>query len=533
MNYSVFTKSVMLILVLVMVFSMTACSSNGSDSGTKPVETAAPADEKPNTVKTDETITVMLSAEPTAIVALTGITDQEACVIEYANSARLWEFNPRDASIEMSLAEKYESIDETHYRITLKEGIHYSDGTPVTAEDVRWTIATSSAAGQDWAKFIDVENTKVEDERHLVIAYERYVPGWDVALAESAAGIYSEAAVNAVGGLTAAERNQPVSCGRYSVTEWKTGEYMLLERNENYWDPEYFGYYKYIKVMWASDSATRVLAIKSGDVQVANTISISESVNMKNETNVKTTIVPTSTTFNVYFNNTNGPFADPKLREACSYLIDSAGINALVNMGMGEVAQGFVPKQNVEYYHEFYEGGVNPYDPEKGKQLLKDAGYGDGLTVECVILKANLAPATVIQEAFRNAGITMNITTLEPANFVPEARAGNYDISIGTNSNGFLSPDNFKLVDPDQAFSTIGGPKITDPAMTEIINRAMSFDRAAAKQGWSDCIDYLFTNHSVVGLYHKLVCAAYSPDITGVSFIKRDYLNITELHPVS
>ena len=527
-----FTRIMALLLALVMVFAMTACGGNNKPEGNTPKDTGSGTDAK-NTVKSEETVTVMLAAEPTTLVGLTGIQDQEACVVQYATGSRLYDFDYENGKTLPSLAKDCETIDETHYRITLRDDAKYADGTPVKAADVEYTIRVSHENGVESVVHVVPEECKAEDDTHYVIAFDEYVPGWQAGLSETNMTIFSEAAVEAVGGPGGAERTMPLSAGRYNFKEWKAGEYMLLERNENYWDPEYVGYYKYIKVIWASDSASRTLAVKSGDADVAETISVSECKTLENDPNAKPLIFPSSTVFNVYFNNSSGPFTDPKLREAVSYLIDSAGINALVNMGMGEPVQGFIPKQIGEYYKDYFEGGIHPYDVDKAKELLAAAGYGDGLTLECIVLKANMAPATVVQEALRSVGITLNVTSLEPANYVPEARKGNYDLTIGNNDNGFLSPDNFKLVNPEQAYDVIGGPKITDEAMTEIVKRANSSDHDTAVQGWHDAIDYLFSNNCLVGLYSKLTCHAINPSITGLSLVKRGYINITELHPVN
>ena len=531
-----------LILVLAMLFVLVSCDKPGTEQPqrtTNPQQTTAPGEPtgsdsasttgKENTEKSDETIVIMLAAEPTTLTGLTGITDQVACIVEYAIGGHLFEFNREKGDVDFSLAESYEVIDELHYRIKLRDDIHYTDGTPVTAADVVYTVSCCIDGKQDWTNNMDIENFVIEDDRTLVVAYSKYTPGWAVAFAEASAAIYSEASVQAVGGLDKTERNAPLGCGRYNAVEWKAGEYILLERNENYWDKSYNGYYKYIKLMWSSDAASRLLAVKSGDAQVADTISISEAVTLQNDPNTQAVLFNSGATFMVYFNCSKGVFTDPKLREAVSYAIDSEGINQVVNMGLGTVAQGFVPASN-KYYHEYHKGGINPYDPEKAKQLMKEAGYGDGLAIECKCLRGMVPAATLVQESLRQLGITMEILPMDPGGFVPEARAGNYDLTIGNTDNSYIKPDNFNLVRPN--FEVIGGPKITDPAMTEILSRATSSNPEIEAQGWYDVIEYIFDNHCLVGLYNKLVCHASSRDIEGLDLIKRDYLNITKLRPV-
>lgn len=544
MKHTAFTRAMLLALAMIMLISLAACGGGtGSSTATSAGQSGTPAipsdmtavteATSANTTKSDDTVTVMLGAEPTALTGLTGINDQKSCVVMYALSARLFDFNYADGTAVPSLASGYEVIDDTHYRITLREDAQYSDGTPITAEDAAFCLKQYCDVGFDWTNHFVKDEIKAEDTHTLLLAYDTYVPGWDVGLCEATAGIYSQAAIEAVGGFEGSTRNMPLSGGRYNFKEWKPGEYMLLERNENYWDPDYTGYYKFIKILWASDSASRTLAVKSGDADVADTISVSECLTLKADPSANPVVFSTGTTFQLYFNCDKEPFNDPKLREAVSYLVDAVGINQLVNMGMGETVQGFIPRQMGEYYHDYFEGGIHPYDPEKGKAMLAEAGYGSGLTVDCIVLQANAAAATVVQEALRNAGITMNVTTLEPANYVPAARKGEYDITIGNNTNSYIAPDNFWLVDPVSAYNTIGGPKITDETMSEIVARANSVDHDTAVKGWNDTIDYLLDNHCLVGLYNKLVCAAINPDVAGLKLLKRDYLNITEMHPAA
>ena len=516
-------------MTAVMALSMFACTATGGGQNTQNPDNSENPSVEPNTQKSDETLVVALPAEPAGVTTLNGITNTQTNTVSYVIAPRLWELNTETNELEMSLATGFEKIDDTHYRVTLREDAVYADGTPITAADVAYTFTCAAEVGLDYARNLDPANFVVEDDHNIILAYTQYTPGWNVALAEANAGIYSEAAVEAVGGVQAAERQAPVGGGRYNFVEWKSGEYILVERNENYWDEDYVGYYKYIKFIWATDSASRMLAVKSGDADVALDINISEAITLQNDPTAKAWVSGASTVYNVYFNCTDTVFADAKLREACMYLIDSESVNNLVNMGYGNAVQGFIPEQN-PYYVEYYEGGVHPYDPEKGKQLVEEAGYA-GTTIECLVLTTNASIATMIQEMLRVGGIEMNIQQVEPSTYVTESRAGNYDLTIGNNSNGFISPDNFVLLDPDRVYTTIGGPKITDPVMTELIAKATSPDEATAKEGWADIINYIFDNNCLVGLCDRVLCAAINPELDGLQQIKRDQVDVTEVRP--
>lgn len=527
-NAKVLKRIAALSLCAAMSLSLCACTGGGEQGGQDPTNSASTSLE-PNTQKSDETLVVSLTAEPPALTSLNGTTNNQANTVVLAMTPRVWELNYDTNELEMSLATGYKKIDDTHYRITLREDAVFADGTPITASDVAYTYTKCAEKNIDFTRNMDPANFVVEDDHNLIIAYTKYTPGWDVALAESNAGIFSEAGVEAVGGVEASERNVPLSGGKYNFSEWKSGEYILLERNENYWDEDYVGYYKYIKFIWSTDSASRLLAVKSGDADVGLELTVSEAATLANDPAAKAVSYNTNTVYNLYFNCTDTVFEDPKLREACMYLIDSASINNLVNMGQGKVVQGFIPEVN-PYYSEYYEGGAHPYDPEKGKQLVEEAGY-TGTKVKLLVLNTSASIATMIQEMLRVGGIEVEVQQVEPSAYVPAARAGEYDLTIGTVANAYLAPDNFVLVDPETAYETIGGTKISDPAMSELIAKATSADEATAEQGFADVIDYIFDNNCLVGLCNRVMCSAVSSDLEGLKMFKRDLFDVTEMRP--
>lgn len=525
----------MLMLAAILTLSMVACGGTPSDitttSGTTaPGETTTvPSETGP--VQSDETLVVILPGEPAALTSLNGNFNEYNIMVQHAIYNRLFEVDGPTGELTYSLAESFETIDNTHAKIKLRAEAAFADGTPVTAQDVLYTFGLGVANNLDWARTIDLANCKAEDDKTVLVAFSRYSPGWYNGLAEGSASIISEAAVNAVGGAAESERKAPLGSGRYKFVEWQAGQYIMMERNDNYWDKNYVGYYKNIKFMFAADSAARLLAVKSGDADVALSISVGEAQTLKNDTTAKPVLFTLSMTRNIYFNNSTGVFADSKLREAVSLLIDVEAINAVVNRGEGEIAQGFVPSTN-PYYVEYHPNGKNPYDAEKAKQLLAEAGYANGLTFDCIVNAQFEAIATIIQEQMRQANVTMNIKILEQSVFVTEAKAGNYDMQLGQNDNGVIVPDNFNLINPATKDNTIGGCKITDPAMSDLIKKAVSADEAIAKEGWAAIINYLFDNHCLVGINTVVQAHAIKPELEGLKLFKRNFADFTEIKPV-
>ena len=490
---------------------------------------AALAIDNSNTVKTDETLTVALMAEPTSITGLAVNTTEASLVISECIGGTLLEYD--NGNTVPSLASGYEKIDDTHYRFTLRDGVCYSDGTPVTAQDVVFSLNCYCNAGVSAAAYLNAEEIIAEDDTHVIIALKKYVPGWEYIIAEGNMPIYSEAGVEAVGGLDATDRNAPVGCGRYTLKEWKSGEYVLVERNENYWDDSYVGYYKYIKFISIPDAASRSLAVQSGDANVAYKISTTDYVMLEMNPMAEGVIISDIDLYNLGFNCSSEKLSDPKVREALAYAVDAESVNMIVNMGRGKVAQGLYP-ESFPYYHEVYEGGHLPFDPAKAKQLLADAGIPEGtLTLKFITLAANANIATIIQESMRQAGVNVEIEIEEQSVYVQDARNGNFDLQVISSSLGTVQPNCFNQIGPSQMGKSVGHCRITDPLMEELVERASSSDPETQKQGFSDIIDYVFNNYCLVGLCTQNKYCAVTTGLKGLTTGTRmSYIDVSYMY---
>lgn len=513
---------------------LAACNNNSSNSS----ESSSPSQGTPdvlpsadtsNESMSDETLIVALMAEPTTITGLNSSATEASLVIAECIGGTLLEYD--NGNTKPSLATGYETIDETHYRFTLRDGVCYSDGTPVTAQDVVYSFACYANSGVSSASYFNIEETVAEDDKHVVVAFNEYVPGWEFLVAEGSMPIYSEAGVEAVGGLEATDRNAPVGCGRYKMSEWKSGEYILIERNENYWDKDYTGYYKYIKFIGISDASSRLLAVQSGDANVAYKITATDYIALESNPDVEGVITSNIDVYNLGFNCSSEKLSDPKIREALTYAVDAESVNALINMGRGKVAQGLFP-ESFPYYHEVYEGGHLPFDPSKAKDLLAENGYPEGtLTLRLVCLAGNQNIATIIQESMRQAGVTVDIIVEEQSVYVQDARSGNYDLQIMTTSLGSVQPNCFNQVSPAQIGKSIGQCRITDPVMAEMCERAASSNPATQEQGFSDIIDYVFENYCLVGLCTQSKYCAVTSGIEGLTVGTRmSYIDVSYMH---
>ena len=532
------------LLAAAMAAGLAACGTSGSstpasestagaatsEAAGEAIDQAAPA--TANTTASEEELVVAMTGEPTSMFFLDSTSVETALIVSNAISGRLLEFDASTGEVTPSLADTYELVDDTHVRFHIRDGACYSDGTPVTAQDVLFSFGLAKENAVSFANYLDIENSTADDDQTVTIALTEYVPGWEQLFVNPSAGIISEAGLEAVGGADGAARTPPVGCGRYVFKEWVSGQYIIVERNENYWDDSYTGYYKTIRFTFIPDAASRVLALQSGDADVAMRIAMSDYMALQGNAEAKGVPFATDRVFSLMFNTQSEYFSNEKVREAVAHAIDPQAVNALNNMGQGQVMQGWLTPTH-PYYKEYYEGGHPTYDPELAKSLLAEAGYADGFSCTLPVQAANQQIATVIQESLRQVGIDLQIETMEQSAYVTAMRGGEYDCYVGATTAGTLSTDNFNQLDPAKIGVTVGGFRDDRSEVTAMIEKASSSDEATAQEGWDEIIDLVYGQYYLVGLCNAIDCYGMRADLEGLKLGKMNYMDVSYVHPAA
>lgn len=292
-----------------------------------------------------------------------------------------------------------------------------------------------------------------------------------------------------------------MSCGKYQVVDFSSSEYILMERNPNYWDADWKGYYKNIRFDFVTDSASRTLAVKSGDAQVAHRVDITDYISATSGAeNVTGFTVDAGVCYNLYFNCSEGVLNTPKLREAIAHGINAEDIAAVLTMGYGEVCQG-IYGPNFPYYKEYYEGGHPGYDPELAKQLLAEEGYASGLTIDLKIAANMQNAATVVQEQLRQIGVTVNVLITESSVLQTDLKNGDWDMTIWNTSQTALSNQNFNVTDPAKIGIIGYNVRYNDPTVAELVQTALTNeDEAARRDAFDQICQIQYDNYTYVGI---------------------------------
>jgi peptide/nickel transport system substrate-binding protein len=311
-----------------------------------------------------------------------------------------------DGTLEPDLAESVTLVDDTTIDIELREGLKFSDGSPLTAESVvtsyEAVLADEAANTPGYqSAFFSLETVTTVGPTSVRLSipdgtaaswYDTYVPTWATSV------------VKAPG----SDPIRPIGAGPYTIVEHKPGESLILQKNPNYWNAEAvkIGRIEVVSVSFSQTQAA-LAALQAGQVDSTFTEpSLVASMPDGLETYARTS--PTNS-INLHICKTDGPLADARVRKAINKGIDREAISETVYEATAEPSTQMWPTG-----HRLNEPTIDDelaYDPEGAKQLLEEAGYGDGVTIDLYPIPVFGIDDTaeVMQAELAEIGITINI----------------------------------------------------------------------------------------------------------------------------
>ncbi len=334
-------------------------------------------------------------------------------------------FVPETLEALPGLASSWEFTDETTLVLNLNEGVSFHDGTAFNAEAVKANLERSKT----WEKsniagdLINVDTVDVVDEYTVQINLTQPDTALPLILSDRAGMMVSPTAFNTdPDGFG----QNPVGTGPFQFDEWLTGESVTVKRNDNYWgDPAHLDSIVFSIII---DRDTAINAVLSGQQDFTFNVDPTQLARVENEDGIVNNQSAGLFHYEFYTNNGRPPFDDVRVRQAMNYAIDRDSYLQATQFGTGEVAWHPIPSAHWAFPAD--QVPTYGYTPEKARELLSEAGYADGLTIEVVGWTADpdVRRAEVLQQQLADVGVTMNITATE----VPQATAAffndkNYD----------------------------------------------------------------------------------------------------------
>ena len=365
-------------------------------------------------------------------------------------------------------AEKVEiSEDELTYTFTLRDGLKWSDGTEITAEDYvySWNRAVSPETGADYAyMFESIEGyadaiegkgelaVKALDEKTLEVKLIAKTPYFLELTAFPTFFPVQKATIEEHGEQWALAPETYIGNGPYKMTEWVPSSHIVYEKNENYRDVDALGPDK-IKFVLMGDPNAVLTAFEKGEILFGDDIPTEEidAWRDKDEFYIEGQLG----TYYISFNTQAEPFDNPLVREAFSLAINREFICREIGKAGQQPAGAFVPTglRDADPTKEFREVGGNYYDPSeaayednlaRAKELMKEAGYenGEGFpTVEYIYnveSDGHRLIAEALQQMWAELGVEVTLASQEWNTFLNTRKNGDYQIA----RNGWLGDYN-------------------------------------------------------------------------------------------
>lgn len=474
------SKQIGVLMMLFLALLTASCNEGEKHAGTNPATPPAPSaaavsDDKPAYGDMiirgsigDASVLLPVLASDSASFDITGLI--------YNGLVRY----DKDIRLEGELAEKWEiSPDNLKIKFFLRKDVKWQDGKPFTAKDVKFTYdlyidpKTPTAYATD---FLKVKDFKVLDDYTIEVTYDKpYAP----ALGSWGQSMLPAHLLEGQDVTQSPLKRNPVGTGPYRFGEWTTGEKIIVNSYHDYYEGR--PYIDRVMTRMIPDPATMFLELKAGrlDQMGLSPLQYQRQTDSQwfKDNFAKYRYLTFAYSY-LGYNLQDWKFKDRKVRQALTMAINRESIVQGVLLGLGKVTNAPYNPDTLWYNHNVK---TFPYDPEKAKAMLAEAGWkdtdGDGILdkdgkpFEFTIItnqgnEIRKNAATIIQKDLKEVGIKVNIRVLEWAAFLKNfINKRNFEAcllgwSIGIDPSQIDIWNSLKISEKELNFITYQNPEV-------------------------------------------------------------------------
>ena len=281
--------------------------------------------------------------------------------------------------LQPGLAASWKAVNDTTWEFTLRPGVKFHDGSPLTADDVRATLERNLVPGKTivTSGFGTIEAVQVVSPTSVRVVTKKPDPLLLVRMAQMGSQIVPARFTTDEGAKELARR--PVGSGAYRFVEWVKDERLVMEANRDWWGWE--GRAPTIdRVVWKAipDDFPRLVALEKGDADIVTNVPPDRIKAVAEGRNTRVVSVPSTRTVEFNINASQPPLSDKRVRQAMHHALDVPAIIRSLFAGLGKPMAGGLADTDF---------GFNPtlkppaYDPTRARALLAEAGIPGGVDV--------------------------------------------------------------------------------------------------------------------------------------------------------
>jgi peptide/nickel transport system substrate-binding protein len=355
--------------------------------------------------------------------------------------------NP-DGSLVPWLAESYTtSKDHLTWTFHLRKGVTFSDGKPLTADDVVFSIKREAANSDGPLSFLDFAIKSIKAQGSDTVVFKLKTP-WAPFLSDIS--VFANAIIPAnFGGKSAkAFFQSPIGTGAFLLSSWTPDSNLTLKANPHYWQTGK-PYVDSATINYVTDDNQRVLQVTSGQAQIADAVPPANVSQLKSNGAVNVEQFPAWQVDLLVFNEQVNYFKDVHVRRAITYAINRPALVQAASFGTARPGGSFFPPSL-----EFYDADTPalPYSVDNAKAELAKSAYPHGFSTKLLVSAGNQTYAEfaqLIQADLAKIGIKVSITSLDHAAFETTFQKYDYDMFIDYAINDISDPDEMASFETD------------------------------------------------------------------------------------
>lgn len=414
--------------------------------------------------------------------------------------------------IEPGLATEWEqSEDKLTWTFTLREGVTFHNGDPVTVDDVKFSLDRATDPDLPFGSLNEqIESVETPDESTVVV--QTKVP-WSPLPADLA--LFANSIVPKDFAQMSEEEfaEHPIGSGPFAFDSWTKGQTLKLAKNPDYWE-EGKPYLDSVTFNTVPDSNTRAQQVLGDQAQINEFPPYSTIEGLEGTPNVQVETFESSKINYINLNNKVEPLDDVHVRRALSMALDRKSMIDAVTYGHAVEATTFMSP--ALWGHDPTIEGLS-YDMEMAKAELAKSDHPDGFELELTIGSGDpdsAAIGQIAQEAFAELGVELVINPVDPATARQNRMNGNFEMLTG-----YATTD---IIDPDQmvGFLVRGGNRINSGYANDELDKAASAaaqtDDQAEREKYYSTIQQIATEEAaLIPLYYSPAVFSFSEQVKG------------------
>lgn len=433
------------ILSIALMVSMAACGQNSNSVSASTGSDTKDSRESSGDTTYKDTIHIAYNAEPETFDPVFGTSVATRAITKNIYEGLL-EID-KDYKVQCQLAENYDVNDDaTEFTFYLRKGVKFHNGQEMTADDVVASLNYYADFKSSVSYFATGSRFEKVDDYTVKITFDNPSAMFPYYLCNQT-GFAAIMPASVIEESTDKGVTEYIGTGPYKYKEYVSGEYFLMEKNEDYVGPGYecnggdagdrTAYTQYVYYDFVSDPMTRLAGVNTGEYDIATNISFDNLSEV--EAYGLSTYADWSLNGLIFMNQSYGIFQDQNMREAVRLAINPTEImaGAISDPSYYDITGSFAGRNMPSWYVEDAEQYINNQDIEKAKQLVEDSDY-DGSVVKLITTSAYPemeAMSMILQQELMAIGLNVEVSVLDWAttlttlwNYQPTNE--NYDIYI-------------------------------------------------------------------------------------------------------